>query len=65
MLNPNNWSYCEHCDTPAYLFDCCGMSSCSGGGCETCAHLFNEVNEAIVLGTYPNPLKWGNKNDPY
>ena len=65
MLNPNNWRYCDHCETPTYYFDCCGLNSCSGGGCEICAPLLREVDQAIALGTYPNPLKWGGIDDPY
>jgi len=65
MLNPLNWSYCEHCGVPSYYFKCCGLNSCSGGGCDICEPLRKEVNEAILLKTYPNPLKWGGRDDPY
>ena len=33
---PENWFYCELCQTVSYRHDCCGHVSCSGRGCDVC-----------------------------
>ena len=56
MLKDENWYWCEQCDCIAYKYECCGLGSCSGGGCDECATLHQEVAVAIYLGHHPHPI---------
>lgn len=52
-LKADNWFYCPGCETVAYRFDCCGHTSCNGGGCERCNELWDEVWRRIRSGEAP------------
>lgn len=52
-LKDANWFYCGGCETASYKFDCCGNSSCNGGGCEQCTEAWEEVWRRIKSGEAP------------
>ena len=45
---PENWFYCQQCETIAYEHDCCGHASCSGGGCDVCCGQGPESPDAVI-----------------
>ena len=52
-LKQENWFYCGTCDTIAYRLECCGNTSCNGGGCTKCTELWDEVWRVINAGKAP------------
>jgi hypothetical protein len=52
-LNRENWFFCPNCEQVAYKFDCCGNTSCNGGGCDLCNEIWDEVWRLIRIGAAP------------
>ncbi len=51
-----NWFYCKLCQVIAYQYDCCGNTSCSGGGCDVCCPVTPSkvIDRMIRDGTAPD-----------
>jgi len=52
-IKPENWFFCELCDTVSYKFDCCKNTACNGGGCDQCKELCAEIIRMINAGKVP------------
>lgn len=59
ILLPENWVWCELCQTVAYKLPCCGNPTCNGGGCTNpiCDEIWIVAQEAIKLGNHPSKDK--------
>jgi len=50
LFKNENWLWCELCDTIAYRFECCNHLSCSGGGCDKCQDMHEQVRDILNNG---------------
>ena len=54
-LSRDNWFWCDLCERVAYDYSCeCYGTSCNGGGCPKCKHLWTLVPLAKKLGMSPD-----------
>lgn len=61
-LKDENWRICGTCgDCVAYKYECCGNTSCNGGGCDVCHDLHNEIRLRIEYGLHPLVMRHNNK----
>ena len=52
-IKEENWFYCCLCRAMSYKLNCCGNTTCNGGGCEKCRDLWDEATKMIHEGTCP------------
>ena len=61
-LKDENWFVCGTCgDRIAYKFECCGNSSCNGGGCDVCCgetKLYREIELRVDYGLHPLVMRY-------
>lgn len=50
------WGFCGLCKKPSIKCEHCGMSSCSGGGCDKCHVEFEEASE-IAFSEHAPPIR--------
>lgn len=55
-IKKENWFYCTGCAHVSYRFDCCGNSSCNGGGCDKCKEFRDHVYKLIEEGKYSDRI---------